>query len=508
MGASRRVQLVDNYEMETISGVRLTIPIEASESVALQMIRDRLAIAFPKMSREFAESYLNFDKEAVFLYGVNLERDPDTNPIAIPRTCEVRQVVIQKTKKHPNDKLFLVNSELWSLLAPRDKVAIVLHEFLYQKYLGSREAVKSVRMLTGLYGTDMFPRSAGEIAALGSRAPMYWLETSSIRFLNVPESEFNWAYLKGVPTVTKIIGKEWLMDGPWGPMTLPLERRWVDLQNPYLNLRTNGPTELISNGEPYWAREFYTTPEGKPIAVLPHEAVLNRNANVGDSSYQLNLSWPHAASVYPNGNFHQMRLDRSGQIKVGRYSFEWTEVLPASRVELSPSGEVIQFSIPIATTELVDINRSYVIGGDNPDMRHRIGFYPGAKALRYFSTHQKNALLFKWWGGSIEVSKGEVYENGQIKRSFDRQSLKVGDQYVKMREVVFAPSGAIRAGNCVEDTQLRKPNGDTVVVPQDHSFWLDEHERVIATAKYVAAMPGIYFADIPYDPVPEIMQAN
>lgn len=155
-GNLRSVNLLDYYEAKLFRGINVNLgDPNLDVQKKLEILANRLAQRNPKLANLYYSRALNFEKEALFLEGVDLEDIPDSGNVTIERNCKIEQIVIQKTPNYELDKRYTVNLELWKALDNNNKAGLIWHEIIYGDAV-SRGISNSIasRFLNAIIGGD------------------------------------------------------------------------------------------------------------------------------------------------------------------------------------------------------------------------------------------------------------------------------------------------------------------------------------------------------------------
>ncbi len=129
-----QAELLEVYEARRWHGISIKAWPGNTYQEKLRSIATSLATRMPRTAERLLTEALQFEAEAHMVMGTVLDDIPDSDHIAIPVDCEIKQIVIQRT---PSQfvKRYLVSQELWSMLDENNKAALVMHEVLYKEAL-------------------------------------------------------------------------------------------------------------------------------------------------------------------------------------------------------------------------------------------------------------------------------------------------------------------------------------------------------------------------------------
>ena len=156
---SRSGRLYDTYETTHRFGFDLQYPsfqlpprldnlpghdsryVMSAVNIAKDLIQ-RLQLRDPEMMKSLLQWADSFPQEARFVSGDLLDI-PDTGIGVVPAGCSLRQLVIQRTPKLPEDRLYLVAHDYWRFMLLEQQAATVVHEVLYRYALKKNPGLRS-----------------------------------------------------------------------------------------------------------------------------------------------------------------------------------------------------------------------------------------------------------------------------------------------------------------------------------------------------------------------------
>lgn len=132
-GLVKSVETLDVYEARQ-RGLELDLgdPGQTFDE-KLNLALSRLRRLSPRRAQVYADEARRFLSTARFLDDSHLERIPDSDPIALPHSCGLEQVVARKPPLFPTDAEYLVDNSLWRKLDVGNQVAMTLHEVIYRE---------------------------------------------------------------------------------------------------------------------------------------------------------------------------------------------------------------------------------------------------------------------------------------------------------------------------------------------------------------------------------------
>jgi hypothetical protein len=132
-------RVLRNLKLDIEPAGRIYLPTwEGKISVPLERL-ERLSPLRAANYRKQAEEFLD---NARFVRGVDLTDIPDSDHSIVPTGCRIEQIVIRKEPNFVDDRLYLINEDLWELLDEENKVVLVLHELHYGEAL-AQNAINS-----------------------------------------------------------------------------------------------------------------------------------------------------------------------------------------------------------------------------------------------------------------------------------------------------------------------------------------------------------------------------
>jgi len=148
-GEIEKIQAFDLYEGNVLFNL---IPKETGNDFE-NVAKEKLTIFSQLIDRDWENNlkiYLdNLLKNIKMLpSGVGLKLTEDIDSIIIPKTCEIAQLI-----NYRNDGKIYVDSDLWNLLNPTDKAAMLVHEVLYYylRIYPEPDSVRTRKMVAYLF---------------------------------------------------------------------------------------------------------------------------------------------------------------------------------------------------------------------------------------------------------------------------------------------------------------------------------------------------------------------
>jgi hypothetical protein len=133
-------ELLDIYEARTLRDISLDL---GGKGVSIEEKEELLIARAAKVSLEAAndlkKKLASFMRESKFIENANLVDIPDSEHIVFPknRDCSIRQVIIQQKVTFPEDRKYVVDSQLWRLLDVDNQLSLKTHEVIWEKALAS-----------------------------------------------------------------------------------------------------------------------------------------------------------------------------------------------------------------------------------------------------------------------------------------------------------------------------------------------------------------------------------
>lgn len=150
------VELLDYFEARELRGIVADI---ASTDQAI----DRLKRLSPKRAERYRAAIADFNANALFKSGVELTDVPDSDHDLLPAGCKIEQLAIQRKPQFPEDKLYLINKDLWDLMSARDQAGLKLHEIIYRDTLDAGKTdSKTARYFNSLISSVDFQQLTGK----------------------------------------------------------------------------------------------------------------------------------------------------------------------------------------------------------------------------------------------------------------------------------------------------------------------------------------------------------
>lgn len=193
--------LLDFFEAGALHGLtrRADITGETPEAIAKNALRDLLKLN-PTRARLYAARIDRFMQEASLVPHAELADIPDSDPMALPNGCKLRQLAIQKPKMLPQDPLYVIDQDIWDTMAPEQKAGLMVHEVVYTDAIrwGQKNS-RYVRYLTALIHSSRLEKTSVEDFNEFIRSKMYLfnvveLGVNGLVAMNLLESpDANWA---------------------------------------------------------------------------------------------------------------------------------------------------------------------------------------------------------------------------------------------------------------------------------------------------------------------------
>ncbi len=156
-------ELLDFYEAKKLRNIipKVVSP-EKSFEENLESLFDTLATISPVRARIYRGWYETFESEANRLRDTTLIDIPDSGHLAFRNGCKVEQVVIQQEPLYPEDKIFLINEDIWDELPSDSQAGLILHELILKetiitsKKIGNKTPINSldVRYFNSLIASE------------------------------------------------------------------------------------------------------------------------------------------------------------------------------------------------------------------------------------------------------------------------------------------------------------------------------------------------------------------
>jgi hypothetical protein len=161
-GSIRSAELLDFYEAKVQRGFGQDLGnagLTALEKV--DYVLSRLARYSPERAERYRVQAHAFFENAKFVRGIDLVDIPDSEHMIFPRGCAVEQIVIQKKPELPQDKLYLVNADLWDRLSKNHQAGLILHEVIYTEAMEfDHPDSRRVRYFNSVMSSSGFDRTS------------------------------------------------------------------------------------------------------------------------------------------------------------------------------------------------------------------------------------------------------------------------------------------------------------------------------------------------------------
>jgi len=143
-----QVRLLDVWEAESIYGFENRLGdygtnVETIVNGAINQLESRDPLRAEVLRRNYNEY-----QKTHRIGSYNLTDIPDSQHVALPSGCEIRQIAVQLEDPAPGQPRYLIDENLWNLLDPANQAALVLHEIIYRDaLLHGHEDSRQVRAL-------------------------------------------------------------------------------------------------------------------------------------------------------------------------------------------------------------------------------------------------------------------------------------------------------------------------------------------------------------------------
>lgn len=144
-GVITSAKTLDLYE-----GVVLyNLPIQYSNESVDDQIKKAYAV-IPPQSRGLINPY-GVQQNMQIVYGVTLQPINDALIVALPNGCKAEQLA-----NYFNDKLILINGDIWDALSKTDQAALILHEAVYRaaRIFSAKNSQRSRHVVASLFSLN------------------------------------------------------------------------------------------------------------------------------------------------------------------------------------------------------------------------------------------------------------------------------------------------------------------------------------------------------------------
>ncbi len=152
INGQKKLEVLDIYEGRNI--YNLTYPILKNDKESFKYFSEKLTRHFSdgttktnnNITNEDIDTFGNFSKVKFTKKGQKLKQTNDAFAPYMEENCEEVQIAI-----YYNESSLLIDKELWDMLDPLNKNALIVHEFLYLKFRTEHDQVTSIdtRKLVG-----------------------------------------------------------------------------------------------------------------------------------------------------------------------------------------------------------------------------------------------------------------------------------------------------------------------------------------------------------------------
>ena len=95
-------------------------------------IVSRLKTLDPELQRILDQSLTDAYHQVRFLSGIKIVDIEDFGQLSVPRGCERKQLIVQRTPYFPSDRRYTVSLDYWRRLPQRERAVGFIHEVLFQ----------------------------------------------------------------------------------------------------------------------------------------------------------------------------------------------------------------------------------------------------------------------------------------------------------------------------------------------------------------------------------------
>lgn len=155
--ADGRLQLLDYYEGNQGRGISVDLGDGDSFQDHIEVVLTRLEKLSPSRALKYKMWYGNFLIDADFFSDGKFVQIPDTGPIVVPNSCDIRQIAAQRPDSEimPGDRRYLIDLRLWERISEKDKAGLILHELIYREAIEEKQVTSTrVRYMTQILSSS------------------------------------------------------------------------------------------------------------------------------------------------------------------------------------------------------------------------------------------------------------------------------------------------------------------------------------------------------------------
>lgn len=174
--ANRKIQMLDFYEAEKLSGLKLVNPGGLNYVEIVSRVLSKVGERFPNLAQKLGTDLITFENRKKILYDIRLTDISDSYHVIIPPNCEIAQIVNQREPFFNRQPWFIIDGRLWDQTDEWNRAGLVFHELIYKQ--GIAEGLDNsvgVRYLVGLFFSSEFAR-------IGDAEWIRAFQTSRIRY--------------------------------------------------------------------------------------------------------------------------------------------------------------------------------------------------------------------------------------------------------------------------------------------------------------------------------------
>lgn len=131
----KSVELFDVFEGRERRGLTLDLRGADKWAEKVELAIERIEKINPHRAQLYRAWLQNFRSEADYLAGIRLVDIPDTGDGWIPVACTIEQIAVRRDTDFANEKRYVIDHALWSLMDEDNKAALVLHELILREMM-------------------------------------------------------------------------------------------------------------------------------------------------------------------------------------------------------------------------------------------------------------------------------------------------------------------------------------------------------------------------------------
>lgn len=149
---------LDFYEADISTILLQSSNVGETTHSAVQGAIGKLKVIAPELYKQYFQRSQNILNDFDYKVNVKLIPVPDSLHRFEPKSknCNVIQAVVRKSQVAQGEKRFLVDQELWDMMATKQKAGLIMHEIINEHFslLGESDSVKARKFNSFLFAQN------------------------------------------------------------------------------------------------------------------------------------------------------------------------------------------------------------------------------------------------------------------------------------------------------------------------------------------------------------------